>query len=109
MFGTMVVAALVVDGVFSALGLVPTHRPPLGSISERAIAWNYTTVLDLVFAAVFVALIALTLQRGAKDPVCQMAVDRHAGGPTSIRRGHTVYFCSTHCKHTFDTNPEAYR
>jgi hypothetical protein len=109
MFGTMVVAALVVDGVFSALGLVPTHRPPLGSISERAIAWNYTTVLDLLFTGVFVALIALTLRRGAKDPVCQMAVDRHAGGPTSIRRGHTVYFCSAHCKHTFDANPEAYR
>jgi uncharacterized membrane protein YraQ (UPF0718 family)/YHS domain-containing protein len=109
MFGTMVIAALVVDGIFSALGLVPTHRPPLGSISERAITWNYTTVLDLVFTAVFVALIALTLRRGAKDPVCQMAVDRHAGGPTSIRQGRTVYFCSAHCKHTFDTNPEAYR
>ena len=86
MFGAMVVAALVVDGIFSALGLVPTHRPSLASISERPITWNYTTVLDLVFTAVFVALIALTLRRGAKDPVCGMAVDRHAGGPTSIRR-----------------------
>ena len=55
MFGTMVAAALVVDGIFSALGLVPTHRPSIESISERAITWNYTTVLNIVF----------TLRRGS--------------------------------------------
>ena len=109
MFGTMAVAALLVDGLFSVLGLVPTHRPPIGSIAERPITWNYTSVLDIVFTFVFVALIALTLRRGAKDPVCHMTVDRHAGGPTSVQRGRTVYFCSPHCKHTFDTNPEAFR
>jgi len=38
-----------------------------------------------------------------------MAVDRHAGGPTSVHAGKTVHFCSAHCKHTFDANPEAYR
>src|SRR3954453_17983375 len=31
----MVVAALIVDGVFSLVGLVPTSRPPIESITER--------------------------------------------------------------------------
>jgi uncharacterized membrane protein YraQ (UPF0718 family)/YHS domain-containing protein len=107
MFVTMAVAALIVDGLFSVLGLVPSHRPSIGSIAERPITWNYTSVLDLVFVAVFVALIALTLRRGAKDPVCGMTVDRSAGGPTSTRDGRTVYFCSPHCKHIFDADPGA--
>ncbi|HEY8644657.1 MAG TPA: permease, partial [Gaiellaceae bacterium] len=107
MFSAMVIAALVVDGLFSLVGIVPTHRPSIESITERPVSWNYTTVLDVIFGAVFVALIALTLRRGAKDPVCGMTVDRNAGGPTSTRRGRTYYFCGAHCKHTFDANQEA--
>jgi uncharacterized membrane protein YraQ (UPF0718 family)/YHS domain-containing protein len=108
MFGAMVIAALVVDGLFSLAGLVPTHRPAIASITERAVTWNYTTVLDIVFGVVFVGLIALTLRGAAKDPVCGMTVDRRAGGPTSTHHGQTIYFCSAHCKHAFDANPEAY-
>jgi uncharacterized membrane protein YraQ (UPF0718 family)/YHS domain-containing protein len=108
MLGAMVIAALVVDGLFSLAGLVPTHRPSIQSVAERPVTWNYTSVLDVVFAGVFVALIALTLRRGAKDPVCGMTVDRHAGGPTSRHQGRTQYFCGAHCKHTFDADPEAY-
>ena len=93
MFGAMALAALIVDGFFSAAGLVPSHRPSLASISERPITWNYTTALDILFAFVFVALIALTLRRGVKDPVCGMTVDRHAGNPTSVHDGKTYSFC----------------
>jgi uncharacterized membrane protein YraQ (UPF0718 family)/YHS domain-containing protein len=108
MLGAMVVAALIVDGLFSVLGLVPTQRPSVESIVERPVTWNYTSVLDVTFGVVFVALIALTLRRGAKDPVCGMTVDRHAGGPTSSHRGRTYFFCGAHCKHTFDHDPETY-
>ena len=108
MFGAIVLAALIVDAVFSAAGLVPTHRPSIASIAERPVTWNYTSVLDILFAFVFVALIALTLRRGAKDPVCGMTVDRHAGNPTSVHRGRTVFFCGQHCKSSFDANPEVY-
>jgi uncharacterized protein len=108
MFGAMVIAALAVDGIFSLLGLVPSHRPSIASIAERPVTWNYTSVLDIVFAVVFVALFALTLRRGAKDPVCGMTVDRAAASPSSSYGGRTVYFCSAHCKHTFDADPEAY-
>jgi len=108
MFGTMVVAALAVDGLFSLLGLVPSTRPSLESISERAISWNYTAVLNLIFLGVFAVLIGLTVRRGARDPVCGMTIDRHAGTPTSRQGRRTVYFCSPGCKATFDANPEAY-
>jgi uncharacterized protein len=108
MFGAMVVAALVVDGIFSLFGLVPSHRPSIASIAERPVTWNYTSVLDIVFALVFVVLIALTLRRGAKDPVCGMTVDRRGANPSSRHHGRTVYFCGAHCKHTFDADPEAY-
>jgi hypothetical protein len=108
MFGAMVIAALIVDGLFSLLGLVPDHRPTIESITERPVTWNYTSVLDVIFGVVFVALFALTMRRGAKDPVCGMTVDRNAGKPTSAYRGRTYYFCGAHCKHTFDHDPEAY-
>ncbi len=106
MFGAMVVAALIVDGLFSLLGLVPTHRPSIASVAERPVTWNYTSVLDILFAVVFLALIGLTLRGGETDPVCGMAVDRT--GPSSSFDGKTFHFCGAHCKHTFDANPEAY-
>ena len=66
MFVTMVAAALIVDGIFSALGLVPTDRPSIESISEREITWNYTTVLNILFTFVAAALVALTLRPSAR-------------------------------------------
>jgi len=108
MFGAMAVAGVAVDGVFSLAGLVPTHRPTIASIAERPVTWNYTSVLDVVFGGVFIVLIALTVRRGAKDPVCGMHVDRHAGGPTSVFDGRTFFFCGPACKSTFDDNPEEY-
>jgi hypothetical protein len=64
MFVAMALAGLAVDGLFSAAGLVPAHRPSIASVSERAVTWNYTSVLDIVFALVFVALVGLTMRGG---------------------------------------------
>jgi uncharacterized protein len=108
MFATMVLAALAVDGLFSAVGLVPSDRPSIESISSRGVSWNYTTFLNIVFLAVAAVLIGLTLRRGAGDPVCGMTVDRHAGKPTSTYAGRTLYFCSEGCKAKFDAEPERY-
>ena len=108
MFVSMVLAALAVDGIFSALGLVPTSRPSIDSISSRGISWNYTTVLNIVFLAIAAALFGLTLRRGAKDPVCGMTVDRRAGKPTSVYEGRTYYFCGEGCKARFEAEPARY-
>jgi len=108
MFAAMVLAALAVDGIFSALGLVPSERPSIDSISSRGISWNYTTFLNIVFFGVAAALFALTLRRSARDPVCGMTVDRHAGKPTATYHGHTYYFCSPGCRAKFEADPERY-
>jgi uncharacterized membrane protein YraQ (UPF0718 family) len=75
MFGAMVAAALVVDGLFSLLGLVPQHRPSIRSVAERQVTWNYTSILDVLFAVVFVALMAVALRKG--DPHAHH--DHHGG------------------------------
>jgi uncharacterized protein len=106
MFATMAGAALIVDGLFSAAGLVPSHRPSIDSISSRGIAWNYTTLLNIVFLGVAAALVALTLRRGARDPVCGMTVDRHAGKPTLVHDGRSYFFCGEGCKAKFEREPD---
>jgi uncharacterized membrane protein YraQ (UPF0718 family)/YHS domain-containing protein len=108
MFAAIVAAALIVDGIFSALGLVPSERPSIDSISSRAIGWNYTTVLNIVFFLVAGALVSLTLRRGTSDPVCGMRVDRHAGKPSLVHDGRTYSFCGDGCKAKFEDDPEQY-
>jgi len=107
MFGAMVVAALAIDGLFSAAGLIPQDRPSIDSITEREITWNYTAVLNIVFTLVAIALFALTLRRGARDPVCGMSVDR--GRALSLEHdGKRYYFCGPGCRDRFAADPERY-
>jgi uncharacterized protein len=108
MFGAMAAAALAVDGIFSAAGIIPSTRPSIDSITGRGIEWNYTTFLNVVFFAVAAVLVGLTLRRGARDPVCGMTVDRSKTPYRSEYAGRTVYFCSAGCKASFDADPERY-
>jgi uncharacterized membrane protein YraQ (UPF0718 family)/YHS domain-containing protein len=104
MFASMVVAALAVHGIFSAAGLIPHERPSVESITSRGISWNYTTALNVVFTAVAAALVALTLRRGARDPVCGMTVDRLRTAHRSHVGGKTYFFCGPGCKARFDAD-----
>jgi hypothetical protein len=108
MLGAMVVAALAVDGIFSAAGLIPTERPSVESITERPIGWNYTTALNIVFTAVAAALWALTLRRSARDPVCGMTVDRSRTPHHATAGGRTFFFCGAGCKQRFEVDPGRY-
>jgi uncharacterized protein len=107
MFVAMAAAALAVDGIFSAAGLIPEHRPSIDAIASRGISWNYTTFLNIVFTLIAAALLGLTLRRGARDPVCGMTVDRHTA-LTSEFRGQTFYFCGPSCRDRFEADPERY-
>ncbi len=40
------------------------------------------------------------------DPVCGMTIDPAKATNKSEYKGTTYYFCSDHCKKTFDANPE---
>jgi uncharacterized membrane protein YraQ (UPF0718 family) len=76
MFVTMVVAALIVNGLFSSLGLIPTGpRPSRGDIFG-SIQVDYKLFLNIFGVVIFAALFWLTGRRGVTDPVCGMKVDR---------------------------------
>ena len=107
MFVTMAVAALIVDGIFSALGLIPSGPRPTRADIFSPIEVNYKLALNVLAVVVFAGLFWLTARRGASDPVCAMTVDRDK----ALRKefaGETYYFCSTHCLHAFETDPDTY-
>jgi YHS domain-containing protein len=101
MFVTMVIAALAVDGIFSALGLIPTGLRPTDADIFGSIHADYKLALNILGLAIFAALFWLTARRGATDPVCGMKVDR-ARAVTTELGGQTYYFCSEHCLHAFE-------
>jgi hypothetical protein len=101
MFVTMVIAALLVDGIFSALNLIPTGPRPTRSDIFGSIELDYKLILNIAGLLIFAALFWLTARRGTTDPVCGMRVDPSR----AIRRdldGETFYFCSEACLQTFE-------
>jgi uncharacterized membrane protein YraQ (UPF0718 family) len=76
MFTTMVIAALIVDGIFSAIGLIPTGPRPTRADIFSSIHVDYKLALNVLGIVIFAALFWLTARRGATDPVCGMEVDR---------------------------------
>jgi uncharacterized membrane protein YraQ (UPF0718 family) len=99
MFVTMVIAALIVDAIFSAAGLVPTDRPSRDEIFG-SVELDYKLWLNALGLVVFAVLMYLTVRRGVTDPVCGMKVDR-AKAVTLAIDGHTHYFCSEGCRDAF--------
>ena len=107
MFVTMVLAALAVDGLFSAAGLIPSGPRPTRAAIFSSIRLDYKLALNLLGFAIFATLFWLTARRGVTDPVCGMKVDR-AKAQTARHAGRTYHFCSQHCLHTFMAAPEKY-
>jgi hypothetical protein len=95
MLVTIVLAALAVDGLFGLAGLIPHTRPTRADVFS-GVKLDYKLFTNVLGVAIFVALFALTLRRGATDPVCGMKVDRERAIAREID-GNTVYFCSEHC------------
>jgi uncharacterized membrane protein YraQ (UPF0718 family)/YHS domain-containing protein len=106
MLVTMAIAALLVGGLFSLLGAVPSGpRPTRGDIFGHIVV-NYKLFLNVLGLVIFIALFALTVRRGATDPMCGMQVDR-TRAVRAERDGHTYFFCSDHCAHAFTSEPLA--
>ena len=101
MFVTMAAAALIVDVLFDAAGLIPGGPRPTRANTFGSIQVDYKLALNLVAVAVFGALFWLTVRRGAHDPVCGMKVDR-AKALKLTSGGRTLYFCSEHCRQEFE-------
>jgi uncharacterized membrane protein YraQ (UPF0718 family)/YHS domain-containing protein len=99
MFVTMVISALIVYGLLSAAGLIPHVRPTRSQIFS-SVKLDYKLVTNVIGLVIFAALFALTIRRGAVDPVCGMRVDR-TKALTDERAGQTFYFCSEACRERF--------
>jgi uncharacterized membrane protein YraQ (UPF0718 family) len=67
MFVTMVVAALVIDLLFSGLGLIPSARPSTTDVFG-SIHVDYKLALNILALLIFASLMWLTMPRGATDP-----------------------------------------
>jgi uncharacterized protein len=108
MFATMMLAALLVGGLFNFAGLVPTTaRPSRGDIFG-SVQLDYKLVLNLLGAVLFAVLFWLTRWRGVTDPVCGMRVDRAKALRTNLSDGY-YYFCSPACLEAFARSPADYR
>jgi uncharacterized membrane protein YraQ (UPF0718 family) len=106
MFLTMVLAAVIIDGAFSALGLIPSTRPTTADVFG-SIQLDYKLALNILGVAIFATLFWLTARRGVTDRVCGMKVDR-AKAVTTEFGGRTHYFCSKHCLNAFEADPDEY-
>jgi hypothetical protein len=71
MFVTIVIAALIVDRLFDAAGLIPQARPTRADVFGE-VTVGYTLLLNLLATIAFAVLLGLTRRRGATDPVCGM-------------------------------------
>jgi uncharacterized membrane protein YraQ (UPF0718 family)/YHS domain-containing protein len=107
MLVAIVIGALVVNAGFSLLGLAPSGPRPLRADVFSGVHLDYKLVLNLLGAALFIALIALTVRRGATDPVCGMVVDR-ATAVKHRHAGQTWFFCSEGCATKYRADPERY-
>ncbi len=69
MFVAMFGAALAVDALFSALGLLPGGPRPSRTDIFQMVAVNYKLVLNVLGVFVFSSLFALTVRRRATEPL----------------------------------------
>ena len=69
MFVTMVIAALAVDGLFSAAGLIPTTRPSRDDIFG-SVQLDYKLILNAIGSIVFAVLFWLSRRSTPAEPHC---------------------------------------
>ncbi len=88
MFVTIVLAALIVDGVFGLVGLVPTGPRPSRTDVFGSVGLNYKLVLNVIATAIFLALFWLS-RRGSEDGagidiVDEQGQERHEPDPAGV-------------------------
>src|SRR5881628_381551 len=66
----MFVAALLVEFVFDAFGLIPSHRS--AQVVEMSISFNYTTVLNMIFLAIAALLDVRFFKTGGPKMMAHM-------------------------------------
>jgi uncharacterized membrane protein YraQ (UPF0718 family) len=72
-YAAMVAAGLLVELLFGGLGLISTQRA--AKVVEASVAWNYTTILNLIFVSLAGVLVVRFLRTGGPAMLTMM------GGP----------------------------
>jgi uncharacterized membrane protein YraQ (UPF0718 family) len=80
-YATMVAAGYLVELIFGGLGLIPSDRH--AKVTEAAIQWNYTTVLNIIFLALAAALCYRFVRTGG-IPMLRMM----GGAPDAAAEAH---------------------
>ena len=113
-WAVMSFAGLVTEGIFAALGVIPTTLR--GDIATTHFGLNYTTVLNVLALIAFGYLYYLYKNAArfgagegyAKDVVCGMQVRTSDAPARAQHDGTTYYFCSDKCEHKFEAAPDKY-
>jgi hypothetical protein len=104
MFGTMSVAALAIDGLFSVLGLIPSGAQPTRDDIFGSVQVDHKLVLDLLGVVVF-AMHLLAYAASGRDGYGARHEDRLGKAVATIADGQTMHFCSYHCRDEFESYP----
>jgi uncharacterized membrane protein YraQ (UPF0718 family)/YHS domain-containing protein len=113
-WAVMSAAGLAVEYLFLGVGIVPETRP--AAVVPTEFSWNYTTFLNIVFLLVLAGLWWLKQNQQrlgggagyAIDPVCGMQVEVANTGAHAEYEGQVFHFCSDHCRHRFEADPQRY-
>lgn len=89
-YAAMVLASLAVEGLFSILHLIPTHRHAL--VLDPHVTLNYTTVLNIIFLIVSGLLLTRYLKTGGPEMMAMM--DAPEGG--HCHQGHEDHAQHSH-------------
>jgi hypothetical protein len=99
MLVTIIIAALIVDGVFGLVGLVPTGPRPSRTDVFGSVGINYKLVLNVIATAIFLALIWLS-RGGSASSACEhhggdehdhdAGQEHHHHGGTEVGTGHVA-------------------
>jgi uncharacterized protein len=83
MLVTIILAALIVDGIFGLVGLVPTGPRPSRNDVFGSVGLNYKLVLNVIATGIFLALFWLS-RGGSPSSHCE----HHGGGAHADHAGH---------------------
>jgi uncharacterized membrane protein YraQ (UPF0718 family) len=76
-YAAMAGAALIVEAMFGAAGLIPREHQAV--VIEASIAWNYTTWLNIAFLALAAVLVWRFLKTGGPEMLRMMNRPMHSG------------------------------
>jgi uncharacterized membrane protein YraQ (UPF0718 family) len=81
-YATMAASGLIVDLLFKLAGLEPTGARH-AKVTDAGVSWNYTTVLNIIFLALAVALIVRYFRNGGGLPMLRMMNTPHLAAARS--------------------------